>query len=131
MSESQEKLEPLVVNLIKEAVLNDHYRKVIYTTARTQKVLMSLLPKQEIGYETHDGDQSITVVKGKGILLFIDPNNPEYQLEYDLHEGIDVEIPEGTYHNIINKSDTLPLKLYTTYSPPQHIPYLDEILKPK
>lgn len=131
MSEEQEHLEPLVLNIDEETKYNTHYRKVIYTTKFTQKVLMSLLPSQEIGYETHDGDQSIKIVEGVGIFSFIDPNNSEFTLQYNLHDDMSIEIPSGIYHNIINTSEENPLKLYTTYCPPQHIPDLDEIVKPK
>jgi len=31
-----------------------------------------------------------------------------------------VVIPDGTQHNVINTSDTVPLRLYTLYSPPEH-----------
>jgi mannose-6-phosphate isomerase-like protein (cupin superfamily) len=29
-------------------------------------------------------------------------------------------VPAGTYHNVINASETAQLKLYTIYSPPNH-----------
>jgi len=32
----------------------------------------------------------------------------------------DVRLPAGTTHNVINASKTTPLKLYTSYSPPNH-----------
>ncbi|MBI4011530.1 MAG: cupin domain-containing protein [Candidatus Rokubacteria bacterium] len=31
-----------------------------------------------------------------------------------------VVVPAGTYHNVINVSKTMPLKLYTIYTPPNH-----------
>ena len=31
-----------------------------------------------------------------------------------------VVIPQGTRHNVINRSADRPLKLYTIYSPPEH-----------
>ncbi len=39
-----------------------------------------------------------------------------------------IVIPSGMYHNIINISDTYPLKLYTIYSPKEHG---DDVLQEK
>lgn len=39
---------------------------------------------------------------------------------HKLVNGSAVVIPAGVEHNIINTSDTSPLKLYTLYSPPEH-----------
>ena len=37
-----------------------------------------------------------------------------------MRDGDAVVVPAGTYHNVINTSKTLELKLYTIYSPPNH-----------
>ena len=37
-----------------------------------------------------------------------------------LQPGDAIVIPAGTYHNVINTSETTPLRLYTVYSPPNH-----------
>ena len=37
-----------------------------------------------------------------------------------MRDGDAVVVPAGTYHNVINTSKTVPLKLYTLYSPPNH-----------
>ena len=42
--------------------------------------------------------------------------------EYNLENGSAVVVPAGTKHNIINRSKSEPLKVYTIYSPPNHPP---------
>lgn len=93
---------------------NDNFRKVLYTAPHSQLVLMSLKPKEEIGMEVHpDNDQFFRFEKGNGKVV-IDGN------EYDVKDGDAVIVPAGAQHNVINTSDSEPLKLYTIYSPAHH-----------
>ena len=97
-----------------DAVENTNFRKVLYTSEYSQLVLMSLRPMEEIGLETHDGnDQFFRVEKGHGKCI-IDGT------EYELRDGDAVVVPLGSKHNVINVSETEDLKLYTIYSPPHH-----------
>jgi len=97
-----------------EAIENTDFRRVLYTAAHHQLVLMSLRPGEEIGMETHSGnDQFFRVESGHGTCL-IDGN------EYQLHDGDAVIVPSGARHNVINASNIDDLKLYTIYSPPHH-----------
>ncbi len=101
-------------NIEKETLLNENFRKVLYTGKHSQLVLMSLLPKEEIGMEVHtDNDQFFRFEKGQGKAI-IDGN------EYELTDGVAVIVPAGAEHNIINTSETEALKLYTIYSPAHH-----------
>ncbi len=97
-----------------ETNANTDFRRVLYTSKHSQPVLMNLLPGEEIGLETHNGnDQFFRVEKGHGKSV-IDDN------EYELHDGDAVIVPTGARHNILNLSPTEDLKLYTIYSPPHH-----------
>jgi len=101
-------------NIEKDILENKNFRQVLYTGKHSQLVLMSLLPKEEIGMETHpDNDQFFRFEKGKGKCL-IDGN------EYALKDGSAIVVPAGAQHNIINVSATEELKLYTIYSPAHH-----------
>jgi mannose-6-phosphate isomerase-like protein (cupin superfamily) len=101
-------------NIEKDTLENENFRQVLYTAKHSQLVLMSLKPKEEIGMEVHpDNDQFFRFEKGEGKCV-IDGN------EYDLKDGVAVVVPAGAQHNIINTSDTEPLKLYTIYSPAHH-----------
>lgn len=93
---------------------NTNFRHVLYTGKHSQLVLMSLLPGEEIGMETHpDNDQFFRFEKGMGKVIIDDH-------EYDVADGSAVVIPAGARHNIINTSKSEPLKMYTIYSPPHH-----------
>ena len=92
---------------------NTNFRKVLYTGKKSQLVLMSLNPGEEIGMEVHpDNDQFFRFDQGKGKVI-VDGN------EYQVEDGDAVLVPAGAQHNVINTGDE-PLRFYTIYSPPHH-----------
>ena len=97
-----------------ETISNTNFRKVLFTGAHSQLVVMSLLPGEDIGMEVHANvDQFFRFESGVGKAIL---NGEEI-----LFKANDVVIvPAGTNHNIINTSTTEPLKLYTIYSPANH-----------
>lgn len=100
------------INIEKETLKNNNYRKVVYTTSNMQLVLMNLEPREEIGMEKHlDTSQFIRVEGGRGI-AFIGKER------HILSDGVAVIIPPKVKHNIIAGDEGL--KLYTIYTPPQH-----------
>lgn len=102
------------LDIEKETLSNQNFRKVLYTSKHSQLVLMSLQPKEEIGMEIHpDNDQFFRFEQGQGKCV-IDGN------EYDVADGSAIVVPAGAQHNIINVSETENLKLYTIYSPAHH-----------
>lgn len=102
------------INIEKASTGNDNFRKVLYTSAHSQLVLMSIKPNEEIGGEIHhDNDQFFRIESGLGKCL-IDGN------EYELKDGDAIVIPAGAKHNIINVSKDTSLKMYTIYSPAHH-----------
>lgn len=103
-------------NIEKQTEANTSFRRVLFTGEYTQLVVMSLNPGEEIGNEKHDTvDQFFRIEEGKA--KFIIENGEEEHLAGD---GDAVVIPAGTWHNIVNPSETESLKLYTLYSPPNH-----------
>jgi mannose-6-phosphate isomerase-like protein (cupin superfamily) len=101
-------------NIEKLTVENTDFRRVLYTGDRTQLVLMSLKPGEEIGAEVHeDNDQFFRFEKGEGRVT-ID------NTVYEVRDGDAVLVPRGAEHNVENTSETEDLKLYTLYSPPHH-----------
>jgi len=101
-------------NIEKLTLENNNFRKVLYTGAHSQLVLMSLLPGEEIGMEVHkDNDQFFRFEKGEG-RVSVDGN------EYEVHDGDVLIVPSGAEHNVVNFSETEALKLYTLYSPAHH-----------
>ncbi|MFH1509859.1 MAG: cupin domain-containing protein [Candidatus Nealsonbacteria bacterium] len=101
------------VNIEKSAKENNFFRKVLYTGKNAQLVLMCLAPGEDIGEETHNTiDQFFYFVQGKGELVIKGKANP-------FSEGDAIFVPVGTLHNFRN-TGTESLKLFTTYSPPNH-----------
>ena len=91
---------------------NSNFRKVIFTSPKSQLVLMSIKPGEEIGMESHDGDQFIRIEEGEARVIMGDD-------EQMVEDDFAIVIPSGTNHNIINTGEEN-LKLYSVYSPPQH-----------
>ena len=103
-----------VSNIEQDALNNNNFRKVLYTSKNGQVVVMSLLPSEEIGMEVHpDNDQFFRVEIGDGKVI-IDGE------EAVISDGFAVVVPAGSMHNVINTSAEKPLKLYTIYMPPHH-----------
>ncbi len=102
-----------IANIAELSSENSYFRKVLYTTKNSQLVIMSLKPEEEIGAETHDLDQTITIVEGDGKAVLDG-------VETSIMNGSIVVVPKGTKHNIINASKEHAMKLYTLYTPPDH-----------
>lgn len=100
-------------NIEDRTLENTDFRRVLYTGANMQLVVMSLKAGEEIGSEVHpDIDQFFRVEKGKAKLLI---DGVEHILE---HDEIAI-VPAGAEHNVINAGEE-PLQLYTLYGPPEH-----------
>ncbi|MFH2062919.1 MAG: cupin domain-containing protein [bacterium] len=101
------------VELEKRTLENEFFRQVLFTTERSQLVLMALQPDESIGMEVHDDhDQFIRVEAGSGKAI-IDGE------EHILEDGSAVVIPAGSEHDIVNGGSGV-MKLYTLYTPPEH-----------
>lgn len=107
-------IEPRIIDVKRAAKENSFFRKVLITASKSQVVLMSLLPGEEIGTEVHEGDQLLYAVKGKGVAVIAGTSEP-------FEKGTMFCVPAGTEHNVINTGDE-PFKLFTVYAPPQHAP---------
>ena len=106
-------VEPLIAEFKDEVKENEFFRKVVFTGEKSQLVMMSLLPGEEIGYEVHDVDQLLFCVKGEGKVVL-------EGVEDAFEKGMVACVPAGVHHNILNTDDEKPMKLFTVYSPPQH-----------
>lgn len=102
-------------NIIKEALKNNFFRKVLETRANAQVVVMSLKPREDIGMEVHKKyDQILVNVKGAGRCIL---NGKKMEF----NSGDLVYVPKGTWHNFVNTGNTA-LKLFTIYAPANHKP---------
>jgi mannose-6-phosphate isomerase-like protein (cupin superfamily) len=111
MSETNKTTMP-IVQMAKD---NDEFRKVLWTGENSQLVLMAVPAGDEIGGEVHEGhDQLLWFVDGEGLAKIGDR-------EERVGAGDVSIVPSGTWHNFKNTGSEM-LRLYTTYSPPEHEP---------
>ena len=102
------------INIEQKTLAGTNFREVLYTTPRSQLVIMTLQPGEEIGMEHHTGhDQFIRVEAGQGVAIL---DGERHALE----DGTALVIPAGTEHNVINTSASASMHLYTLYTPPEH-----------
>jgi len=102
--------------LEEQTLKNKYFRKVLFTGEHSQLVLMSVKANEDLGIEVHKFvDQFFRIEAGEAIFVL---NGKKKRIK----AGGALIIPSGTEHNVINASDTEPLKLYTIYSPPNHPP---------
>ncbi|MFN2332555.1 MAG: cupin domain-containing protein [Halomonas sp.] len=108
-----------IVQMAKE---NDEFRQVIWTGKQAQLVMMAIPEGGEIGGEVHEGhDQLLYFVEGQGEATI-------GEVTVDVQAGDVSIVPSGTFHNFRNTGSAM-LKLYTTYSPPEHEPGTEHATK--
>jgi mannose-6-phosphate isomerase-like protein (cupin superfamily) len=104
-----------IINIEEATEQNDNYRQVLHTAYYGQLILMSLLPGEETGAAVNDLDQFIRIESGHGKVI-LDGE------EHTVGDNWVVVIPAGVEHNVINTSDKEKMKLYSIYTPPEHLP---------
>ena len=105
-------MKGFVKNIESIAIKNEDFRQVLYTAKNCQLVIMSLKPSEDIGMEVHKLYQFFRVEEGNGEAILDGVHTK-------IKAGFAVLVPAGTKHNIVN-SGSVPMKLYTIYSPPNH-----------
>jgi mannose-6-phosphate isomerase-like protein (cupin superfamily) len=95
-----------------EAEKSPDFRRVLWTGAHTQLVIMTIPPGGEIGEEVHEVDQILTFVSGVAEARVGGRTR-------QVSQGDLVVVPAGTGHNFVNAGPN-PLVLYTVYGPPEH-----------
>jgi mannose-6-phosphate isomerase-like protein (cupin superfamily) len=113
--------KPYVVDIEKVTKENENFRATLWTGEKLQLTVMSIEPGDDIGLEIHHGiDQFLRIEKGKG-LCKMGPAEDNLNFEKIVEEDDAIFVPADTWHNIINIGDK-PLKLYTIYAGPDHLP---------
>lgn len=107
-------MKGFVENVETLTLANENFRTVLYTDERLQLVVMHLLPSQDIGEEVHELDQFLRIESGEGLVI-LDGE------ERRIADGTAIVIPKGVRHNVMNTNQDAPLKLYSIYTPPQHM----------
>lgn len=106
-------MKGFVNNIEKIAEDNQNFRQVLYTGQNCQLVVMSLNPGEEIGMEVHQLDQFLRVESGSGQAILD-------EVVHEITSGFGIVVPAGANHNLVN-TGTAPMKIYTVYSPPNHL----------
>lgn len=101
------------VTTLDSAFSNQAFRRVLATWRRMQAVAMSLRPGEDIGAETHRKvEQTFIVISGSGTAV-IDGRHVK------IEAGDVFAACRGQRHNV--KAGKGGLKLFTLYSPPNHL----------
>lgn len=110
---------PTILNIHRLTLMNDAFRREIWTGEHLQITVMCIPSGGEIGLEIHpELDQFLRVEYGVGsVYMGKEPREVTYLGEADASSAI--LIPAGTYHNVLNRRN-VPLKLYSIYAPPKH-----------
>lgn len=105
---------PFQTNIVQATADNAEFRRVLFTGAKSQLVVMSIPPGGEIGEETHKHtEQTLFFLSGTGEAVLDGTRSP-------VGPGDVVVVPPGTQHNFWNVGAE-ELKVYTVYAPPNHI----------
>jgi mannose-6-phosphate isomerase-like protein (cupin superfamily) len=92
---------------------------VVYTGKHTQLTVMSLLPGEEIGWESHhDRDQFLRLEQGRARVDF-GSSEDGVDESHEVEDDWAFIVPAGVWHNVVNIGDE-EVKLYSLYSPPEH-----------
>ena len=107
-------VRPFQTNILAGAAKNEAYRRVLFTGARSQLVVMSIPPGGDIGLETHAHvEQLIFIASGQGKAVVNGVETP-------LTVGDVVVATPRSRHNVVN-TGSMPLQIYTVYAPPNHL----------
>ena len=104
-------MEPYVDDIEEATEDNEDFRRVLYTGAHLQLVLMALQPGEAIGETTHeDRDQFFCVEEGEGEIVIDGSRHP-------IEDDFAALVPAGARYDVINTGEE-PLKLYALCAPP-------------
>ncbi len=103
-----------LTNICYDTSENENFRTVLYTGKHSQLVVMSIPSEGEIGMERHDSvEQTLFILSGTGVAIL----NGDRK---DLHPGDALVVTPGIEHDVLN-TGAVPLKIFTVYSPPNHL----------
>ncbi|EFG49267.1 cupin domain protein [Aerococcus viridans ATCC 11563 = CCUG 4311] len=113
--------KPYIIDVEKETLENTNFRTTIWTGNKLQLTVMEIPVGGDIGLEVHnESDQFIRIEQGEG-LCQMGPAEDDLSFEQKIGEDEAVFVPLGLWHNITNRG-SVPLKLYTIYASPDHVP---------
>ena len=115
MSATDNGPNPNAFDIEAETVANGSYRTVAWTGRHLQVTLMSIPADESIGLETHpETDQFLRLDAGRGRCV-MGPAEDQLDFEQDVSDGWSIEVPAGTWHDVVNTGDE-PMQLYAVYA---------------
>lgn len=113
--------KPVVEDIEGMTLENENYRTTIWTGDKLQVTVMTIQPGDDIGLEVHEGiDQFLRIESGNG-LCEMGPTEDNLNFKEEVKADFAIFVPADTWHNVTN-TGTEPLKLYTIYAGPDHVP---------
>ncbi|MFP7696780.1 cupin domain-containing protein [Trueperella sp. LYQ143] len=113
--------KPFVLDMEAETVNNTTFRTTMWTGEHLQMTVMSIPVGGDVGLEVHEeNDQFLRIEAGKGKC---EMGTAKDALDFvaEVEDDSAIFVPAGYWHNITNIGDE-PLKLYTIYAGPDHLP---------
>jgi len=101
-------------NILERTRENPNFRRVEFTGANSQLVVMTIPPGDDVGEEVHPHTEQTLFFLGGTAKVLLDGK------ESRARPGDVVVVTPGTRHNFINDGRE-PLRIYTVYAPPNHI----------
>ncbi|ALO14802.1 Thermophilic glucose-6-phosphate isomerase [Salinivirga cyanobacteriivorans] len=119
-SQANSNASPMILNIAKATKNNEAYRHARWTGSNLQMVLMTLKPGEIIDLEMHNHiDQLIRIEEGEARIL-AGKTKDDFTIDKEVSEGWAALIPGGYWHKVENIGERN-LKIYTLYSPPEHL----------
>lgn len=110
---------PAVFRIAQETKKNRNFRAAAWTTDDLQLTLMNIPVGGDVGLEMHGSiDQFLRIESGTARVMMGTAEDLTYVKNAGAGQAI--LIPSGSWHNIVNTSQTEPLKLYSLYGPHAH-----------
>lgn len=110
---------PAVINIHKETLSNNYFRRAIWTGDHLQVTVMSIPAGGEVGLEIHENlDQFLRIEYGVAS-VYMGKTKQDVKFFGNANSAYSILVPAGTWHNILNEQN-IPLKLYSVYAPPKH-----------
>ena len=115
----QNEITSPIINVFNLSMLNNNFRKEVFTGQYSQITVMSIPSGGEIGLEFHSDLDQILVIEYGVASVYTGKSKNSVAFNGCANNQCAVLIPAGTYHNIINEQN-VPLKLFSVYAPPKH-----------
>ena len=115
------------MDIRKVTLANEDYFRVVSQSPWSQVAVMCIKTADHgIAREFHSvSEQSFYVEAGSALINFTNPQNRQSSTVH-LQAGQMVDVPPGVYHDVV-KLETVDLKMWTRYSPPNPEHYMGEV----